>query len=50
MPTSTDYTVTTENSKNFQFSTDYGNLEFFYGNFFKKVIRNVAKKALNKRI
>ena len=42
--------VTTEVLKNFQFSTDYGKLEFFYGNFFKIVIRNVAKKELNKRI
>ena len=28
--------VTTENCKNFQFSTDYGKLLFFYGNFLKK--------------
>ena len=28
--------VTTENCKNFQFSTDYGKREFFYGNFLKK--------------
>ena len=42
---------TTENCKNFQFSADYGKLEFFYGNVLKKVvIRNVAKKAVNKRI
>ena len=27
--------VTTENCKNFQFSTDYGKHEFFYENFFK---------------
>ena len=40
--------VTTENCKKFQFSTDYGELEFFYGNFLKKVVmRNVAKKELN---
>ena len=38
--------VTTENCKNFQFSTDYGKLEFFK----KEVIRNIAIKALNKRI
>ena len=38
--------VTTENCKNFQFSTDYGKLEFFK----KGVISNAAKKALNKRI
>ena len=28
--------VITENCRNFQFSTDYGKLEFFYGNFLKK--------------
>ena len=40
--------VTMENCKNFQLSVDYGKLEFFYGNFLKKVvIRNVAKKAVN---
>ena len=37
--------VTAKNCKNFQFSTDYGKLEFFK----KVVIINVAKKALNKR-
>ena len=37
--------VTTENCEGFQFSTDYGKLEFFYRKFIKKVaIRNVAKK------
>ena len=42
--------VTTENLKNFQFSTDYGKLIFLREFFRKVVIRNVAKKALNKRI
>ena len=42
--------VTTENYKNFQFSTDYGKLEFFYGNFLIRYQSNVAKKALNKRM
>ena len=45
--------ATTENCKNFQFSTDYGDVELFYGIFFLKksiAIRNVAKKALNKGI
>ena len=40
--------VTTENCKKIQFSTDYGKLEIFYGDFLKKVVtRNVAKNALN---
>ena len=30
--------VTTENCKNFQFSTDYGKLEFYYGDFFLKYL------------
>ena len=42
--------VTTENCKKFQFATDYGKLEFFYGNLKKVIIRNVAKKAINERI
>ena len=28
--------VTTKNCKHFQFSTDYGKHEFFYGDFLKK--------------
>ena len=45
--------VTTENCKNFQFSMDYGKLGIFLREFKKKkeiVIRNVVKKALNKKI
>ena len=42
--------VTMENCKHFQFATDYGKLEFFYGNLKKVIIRNVAEKKLNKRI
>ena len=42
--------VTKENCKNFQFATDYGKLEFFYGNLKRVVIRNIAKTAINERI
>ena len=38
--------VTMENCKNFDFSTDYGKLEFFK----KVVMANFAEKVLKKRI
>ena len=37
--------VTTENCKNFQFSTDYGKLEFFYGNFLKNSNQKCYQKS-----
>ena len=36
--------ATMENCKNFQFSTDYGKHEFFYGNFQKKKLSEMFSK------